>query len=669
MVYSFDIFDTLVTRKTFSPYGIFSIVQEKIAESTQFPVAIRKNFRNIRINAEKNARLWSANEEVTFDEIYGAMQKMTHLNDELINMIMELEIETEIDMTIGITTQIAFLKSVIEQGNSVVLISDMYLSQTQIRRILSYVDDIFDELPIYVSSEFGMSKRSGNLYAIVRKIENITDAWIHIGDNAFSDYRVPKLMGIQAQLLSPEYYNSWDDYIRSGDLPEITKELLLGVVKSNICKRGRIGKEYAIGASIGGHILWPYVKWIVEYAYANNIKELYFFARDGYLLKQIADIYIEKLDASIKTRYVYASRKSLREESNSRALIEYFRGLIGNNTDVYFVDLQGTGESVRCLVEHLSELEGIRYHIFYYVMLEDRMQDDVEWMVYTSKLVRSPIELFCRAPHGATLAYEFEGDEAKPVIKEIDERIWKNSHLDDYIEGVCDWTKEVCMLDKSLLDRISWNAVSDVSLKYIVETSNMEILDFLGELPHDELNYNDEKYAPVLSNRDLFLNYYVRTSEDENTYYDGTDLQMSLRRATDFQRKLVRWYNLKYDSKIGDMLRPQKIKVPYLKNKRVVVYGAGKIGEDAYRALHGIQKVKVVGWIDKNDVQYVARGLNVISIERLRALEYDLIVIALSGNRENNKTIKEVYDFLCNIGVPEEKIVEWNVLRKEIEHI
>ena len=46
-LYSFDIFDTLITRRTFTPFGIFAIMQKKLNEDLQYqsiPSILKNNF-------------------------------------------------------------------------------------------------------------------------------------------------------------------------------------------------------------------------------------------------------------------------------------------------------------------------------------------------------------------------------------------------------------------------------------------------------------------------------------------------------------------------------------------------------------------------------------------------------------------------------------------------
>lgn len=57
------------------------------------------------------------------------------------------------------------------------------------------------DVPIYVSSEYGKTKRSGNLFRTVLEHEEVEASKIlHIGDNLISDYLMPKKCGMKSFL-------------------------------------------------------------------------------------------------------------------------------------------------------------------------------------------------------------------------------------------------------------------------------------------------------------------------------------------------------------------------------------------------------------------------------------------------------------------------------------
>ena len=61
-----------------------------------------------------------------------------------------------------------------------------------------------------------------------------------------------------------------------------------------------------------GPVVYSYVEWILKEAENRQIKKLYFLARDGYLLKIVAEKMALCLGLEIECRYLYCSRQALR---------------------------------------------------------------------------------------------------------------------------------------------------------------------------------------------------------------------------------------------------------------------------------------------------------------------------------------------------------------------
>ena len=68
-------------------------------------------------------------------------------------------------------------------------------------------------------------------------------------------------------------------------------------------------------------------------------------------------------------------------------------------------------------------------------------------------------------------------------------------------------------------------------------------------------------------------------------------------------------------------------------NKRIAIYGAGRIGKSVYRYLKTLYKEKTILWGDKAYEMYMQMGLPVISPREIveRQDEYDLLLIAMSS--------------------------------------
>ena len=67
--------------------------------------------------------------------------------------------------------------------------------------------------------------------------------------------------------------------------------------------------------------------------------------------------------------------------------------------------------------------------------------------------------------------------------------------------------------------------------------------------------------------------------------------------------------------------------IPY--ESRVIIYGAGIFGKQIYRYLKESERIKIVGWVDRNWEKYSGSGFDVISPESINKNKgYDYIIIA-----------------------------------------
>ena len=72
---------------------------------------------------------------------------------------------------------------------------------------------------------------------------------------------------------------------------------------------------YSVSRQWIAPVLCDYVYWVLEEAEKRGISTLYFLARDGYVLKKIAELICSRKNIPMQCRYLYCSRASLRMPS------------------------------------------------------------------------------------------------------------------------------------------------------------------------------------------------------------------------------------------------------------------------------------------------------------------------------------------------------------------
>lgn len=319
-LYSFDIFDTLITRKVATPKGIFVLMKDIINTSPQFadlPNDVKTNFFNYRTNSEFYLRQinnqWNDGLDISLDMIYNHIQHTYYLNDTQTKALKELEIKLELDNIIPINKNIEKLKILLEKGKRVVLISDMYLPEYIIKEMLLKCDPILCQVKLYLSSTLGFMKTKQALFHYVKEQENVEfSEWTHFGDNKFADFFCARKLGIKAVLYPYVKFKEYEKALLESNSQNSFVQISLGCSKNLRLNKFPNDEKAQLGASLAGPILFPYIYWLLDQTQKRGIERLYFIARDGYILKLIADLIIKENNLPIKTKYIYGSRKAWR---------------------------------------------------------------------------------------------------------------------------------------------------------------------------------------------------------------------------------------------------------------------------------------------------------------------------------------------------------------------
>lgn len=304
MLFSYDIFDTIILRKVPKSTDIFIIVEEELG-------SLWNNKFGSFSETRKKAEFWLRRtllREISIEDIYRVIQKKTQLSEEAIQTIETIELNVEKRYSLLNAYIVEEIKQRIKNKEDVVLISDMYWHENQIREWLSEKNEVFSNLPIYISCDYGFTKESGKLYKLVKEKEKVSfETWIHTGDNMKSDRNIPQKLHIKTNYIKGgrKYDFEKNLNIREKNLRDVYEVIKETTALSN-------GDAYDLGASVVAPMVYQYVLWVVNEATKRKIDKLYFVLRDGYILKQVADIIIEQKKLGIRTDYIFGSRVAWR---------------------------------------------------------------------------------------------------------------------------------------------------------------------------------------------------------------------------------------------------------------------------------------------------------------------------------------------------------------------
>ncbi len=91
----------------------------------------------------------------------------------------------------------------------------------------------------------------------------------------------------------------------------------------------------------------------------------------------------------------------------------------------------------------------------------------------------------------------------------------------------------------------------------------------------------------------------------------------------------------------------------FSEKKKVILYGAGKVGADYYKQITDCMNMELCGWVDKNYGKYQAEELDVQPIEYIQKTEYDYILIAV----RKQTVFEEIKKELSAMGISEDAVI------------
>lgn len=209
--------------------------------------------------------------------------------------------------------------------------------------LLKKANECFENIPLYLSSDIGKTKASGNLFRYLHDEFYLSyNQWIHIGDNHNSDNDIPRKLGIKTIHLCNHHLISIEKAMIAKVEDDVSLQFLVGLSKNTRIIHQLKGTE-VVGASLSGFLLGSYIKWILHDALNKGIKTLYFVARDGYILKQVADIFIKEMNYNIKTKYIYGSRKAWRMPAQLSSNMSIFE-ILHVSFPEFLIDLKSVAD-------------------------------------------------------------------------------------------------------------------------------------------------------------------------------------------------------------------------------------------------------------------------------------------------------------------------------------
>ncbi|MBR1634564.1 MAG: hypothetical protein IJ682_05810, partial [Lachnospiraceae bacterium] len=306
---SFDIFDTLLVRKTLLPQDVFFIAEET-AKRQGIPA---DNFGMLRIRAEQNVR----EAHPTLDEIYDELREIAGLEPQTAERLKQIELDTERKVIRANPHMLEMYRYAIGQKKDVCLVSDMYLSSDQIGEFLTQ-NGISGYQKLFVSNEYRTTKHA-RLFEVYK--DSVKGGkYLHIGDNKTVDGLDARIRGMDAAVVRKAFFrlehSAYRSIIRQVD--RIDERGMVGLFAAKcLCNPFKtdvtVDSAYDYAYLFVAPILTVYALWLMDKVKGTDYDAVLFPSRDGYLLKKMYEDGCRTLglaEQCPKGIYFYTSRKA-----------------------------------------------------------------------------------------------------------------------------------------------------------------------------------------------------------------------------------------------------------------------------------------------------------------------------------------------------------------------
>lgn len=307
-VLSLDCFDTLLWRMTATPADVFHAMQHQPVFQACHATAYQRIAAAAR--AYRAKAITQQSRQVTLDEIYA---EFAGLSADQKASLADCELQMEAKLCYAFQPFVALIRAAVLRNIRVVIVSDTYFNQAQLKYLLSChlpMDVMNGIQQIFCSVDYGVGKSDGLFQHVARQVGELTKHILHIGDHQIADFEAPKKMGIKA-LHFVQFDQQTNAFLQMQQTaasvsilsrPEINyvKEARYSPYRGMLSLQNSIEKTPAnlIGYLSFGPMLYAFAQFIAdelqELAQSGKKIKPLFLLRDAYLLYKSCEVYAGK---------------------------------------------------------------------------------------------------------------------------------------------------------------------------------------------------------------------------------------------------------------------------------------------------------------------------------------------------------------------------------------
>jgi FMN phosphatase YigB (HAD superfamily) len=312
-LYSFDVFDTVITRLLYRSTDVFLPVGNDLAKFGL--ISNVEDWARLRAQVEIDTRRSSRQPEITMDEIYLAVSARCGWNTEQSKKAKAIELQWERRLTRPIVPVRMMIKRLTEVGTRFIFISDTYLAKPEVLNLLRAGGFSVREEDLFVSSDHMATKADGTLFQYVKSRVSPAVISLHIGDNYKSDVVSARTSGLPARHFDESRSNRYERALyRNLHASPLVRSAVAGAARAVRLSRGHdtvhAQTVWETGVNVIGPLLAGFILWVLNDAQQRGIRRLYFVARDGWIMREVALRLHPWIGNQMELRYLYGSRQA-----------------------------------------------------------------------------------------------------------------------------------------------------------------------------------------------------------------------------------------------------------------------------------------------------------------------------------------------------------------------
>jgi FMN phosphatase YigB (HAD superfamily) len=317
-VRSFDVFDTVLTRRVGDPEALLDVLADRLsaageisAPAAAFAAGRRRAERELTRKTGRYAAL---------RDLYAAVADSLNEPAEHAETWARAEEDHERELTVAVPGAADLLAAARAEADLVVFVSDTPHSESFVRELLERAGLVSDADRVFTSAGRPCSKADGGFFlAVARELEpdlgpaDYQQVFHHIGDNRRSDVAGARVEGWSA---------SWEPRAKLTRYERLLEQHAptTGGVTSWLAGASRLARLEAeasgvpapvaqVSAGAFAPMLVGYALWVAGQARLRGIKRLYFVARDGAVMLDAARHVLGAVAPELELRFLHGSRQ------------------------------------------------------------------------------------------------------------------------------------------------------------------------------------------------------------------------------------------------------------------------------------------------------------------------------------------------------------------------